>query len=139
MIINYKGNKPTRKHENDAGSDLTASSLTYDSRTRKVIYKTNTNVSIPEGFVGILAARSSIRNYDLLMSNSVRIIDVGFTGEIEVTFDFTGLLLPDSKIYKKGDRIAQLIIIPYIKVTYEEVDELIGGERGNNGHGSTGE
>jgi dUTP pyrophosphatase len=81
--------------------------------------------------------RSSIRNYDLVLSNSVGVIDSGYRGEIMATF-LKGKPHDPDKIYKVGDRIAQLVIMPVPLVQYTEVDELSETERNTSGHGSTG-
>jgi len=80
--------------------------------------------------------RSSVRNQDLILSNSVGVIDSGYRGEIQATFKKTNGL--DSIKYKVGERGAQIIIIPYPKVTIIESDELSDTERGEGGFGSTG-
>ena len=79
-------------------------------------------MEIPEGFVGLVFPRSSIRKYDLTLSNSVGVIDSGYRGELQATFKKTNGL--DSLAYKVGDRIAQIMIIPYPPIQFVEVDEL---------------
>ena len=69
------------------------------------------------------------------MSNSVGVIDCGYTGEVQVTFNYSNL----DSIYDNGDRIAQLVLVPFVKPTFKEVEEFTPhSDRGNNGHGSTG-
>jgi len=118
----------------DAGADLVATSIDM-SRDAQIVYTTGIAVEIPEGMVGLIFPRSSIRNYDLIMSNSVGVIDSGYRGEIMVTFNLKN---PWSEIYNVGDRIAQLVIIPVPLAQYVEVDELSETQRGIAGHGSTG-
>jgi dUTP pyrophosphatase len=118
----------------DAGADLVATSL-EERGDQQVVYGTGLAVEIPEGMVGLVFPRSSVRNYDLVMSNSVGVIDSGYRGEIMVTFNIKN---PWHQIYDIGDRIAQLIIIPVPLVQYKQVDELSETERGKEGHGSTG-
>jgi dUTP pyrophosphatase len=126
--------KPKFGKPGDAGADLVATSIDT-SRELQVVYGTGLAVEIPEGMVGLVFPRSSIRNYDLVMSNSVGVIDSGYRGEIMVTFNLKN---PWADIYKVGDRIAQLIIMPVPLVQYKEVDELSETNRGTGGHGSTG-
>jgi dUTP pyrophosphatase len=83
--------------------------------------------------MGLVFPRSSIRKTDLLLSNSVGVIDAGYRGEIQATFKKTG-----GAVYKIGDRGAQLIIIPHPIVEWNEVNELNNTERGEGGFGSTG-
>jgi dUTP pyrophosphatase len=121
----------------DAGADLVATSVDASSREGQIVYGTGLAVEIPEGMVGLVFPRSSIRNYDLVMSNSVGVIDSGYRGEIMATFNLKNPWSPDD-VYKVGDRIAQLIIMPVPLIQYKEVDELSETQRGTGGHGSSG-
>lgn len=125
---------PKFAHKTDAGADLTATSMDF-SRDRQVVYGTGLCVEIPEGMVGLLFPRSSVRNQDLIMSNCVGVIDAGYLGEIMVTFNLKN---PWADIYKVGDRIAQLVIVPVPLVQFVEVDQLSETERNTSGYGSTG-
>lgn len=116
----------------DAGLDFTAVSKSIDSNGN-IVYGTGLAVEIPTGHVGLLFPRSSISNYSLLMSNSVGVIDSGYRGEI-----ICKMKQSNFKSYVIGDRIAQLIIVPYPAIEFEEVDELSTTERGDGGYGSTG-
>jgi len=130
--------KPKFGKPGDAGADLVATSISINtSREQQIVYGTGLAVEIPEGMVGLVFPRSSIRNYDLAMSNSVGVIDSGYRGEIMVTFNFTSRT-PDNLMYKVGDRIAQLVIVPVPLIQYAEVNELSETQRGEQGHGSTG-
>lgn len=127
--------KPKFGKPGDAGADLVATSVKLN--TNQVIYGTGIAVEIPEGMVGLVFPRSSIRNYDLAMSNSVGVIDSGYRGEIMVTFNVKNPSEPQ-EIYTEGDRIAQLVIVPVPLIQYTEVEELSETQRGTDGHGSTG-
>lgn len=118
----------------DAGLDLVATQI-ISQDTQQVTYGTGLAVEIPEGYVGLIFPRSSIRKYELALSNSVGVIDSGYRGEIQATFNtrYYGEI-----VYKKGDKIAQLVIIPYPQVELYESDELSESERGSGGFGSTG-
>jgi len=129
---------PKFAHKTDAGADLTATSADF-SRDRQVVYGTGLAIEIPEGMVGLLFPRSSVRNTDLVMSNCVGVIDSGYLGEIMVTFNFNfNSRTPGNLIYQVGDRIAQLVIMPVPLVQYTEVEELSETERNTSGYGSTG-
>ena len=125
---------PRYSKPGDAGMDLTATSK-IDNTTFQCTYGTGISVEIPEGYVGLVFPRSSIRNTELILSNSVGVIDSGYRGEIQATFIKTNGL--ESWDYKIGDRIAQLIIIPYPQIEFEEVEELSQTDRGIGGFGST--
>lgn len=121
----------------DAGMDLTAISLTYDEDHDSYIYGTGLAIEIPEGYVGFLFPRSSNRKTSSYMTNHVGVIDSGYRGEIIITYknrDYDYHKPP----YNKGDRVAQLIIMPYPTINLVEVEELSETERGEGGHGSTG-
>jgi len=134
--------KPKFGKPGDAGADLVAiSEIVHDEEFyHTVVYGTGISVEIPEGMVGLLFPRSSIRDTNLIMTNSVGVIDSGYRGEIMVTFN---VIDPELEMsvpgrYKIGDRIAQLVIMPVPLVQFVEVDELSETERGTGGHGSTG-
>lgn len=125
---------PSYATAGDAGLDMVATDLRdwHD----QVVYMTGIAVEIPEGHVGLLFPRSSIRKYQLSLSNSVGVIDSGYRGEIQFTFNKTSG--PASQKYKIGERIGQLVIIPYPIIEAVEVAELSDSERGEGGFGSTG-
>lgn len=132
--LNQEAVIPAYAHTTDAGLDLTATSATYDENTSSWIYGTGLAIEIPEGYVGLLFPRSSIYKTDMQMTNCVGVIDSGYRGEIKAIFR-GGYL---ARHYDIGDRIAQLIILPYPQVTLNEVSELSTTDRGTGGHGSTG-
>lgn len=125
---------PAYAKPGDAGMDLTA--ISHEYKNGNHIYGTGLAIEIPKGHVGLLFPRSSNRDTRAYLTNHVGVIDSGYRGEIKVTFknvDLTAL-----EPYKVGDRIAQLMIIPYPKINLVEVDKLSETERGTGGHGSTG-
>ena len=126
---------PTYAKVGDAGMDLVATNIKSNT-TFDITYGLGIALEIPEGFVGLVFPRSSIRKYDLALSNSVGVIDSGYRGELQATFKKTNGL--DSLSYNIGDRVAQLIIIPHPTIEFEEVNELSNTERGEGGFGSTG-
>ena len=127
---------PTYAKSGDAGMDLVATSMKFDGT--QITYGTGLAMEIPEGFVGLAFPRSSIRKTDLSLSNSVGVIDSGYRGEIQATFNQKALSKKGSLLYGVGDRIMQIIIIPYPPIEFEEVNELNNTERGQGGFGSTG-
>ena len=135
-IIDVNINTPKLSYakEGDAGIDLTATSKRYDENGN-VCFGTNRAFEIPKGYVGLLSPRSSNAKKDLLLSNSVGVLDSGYRGEVLFKFKRT---LRDANMYEIGDRIGQLIIMPYPQIEFEEVEELSKTERGSGGYGSTG-
>lgn len=133
---------PSYAKPGDAGLDLTAVSYDYKEDIDCHVYGTGIAVEIPEGYVGLVYPRSSNRKTDAYMTNHVGVIDSGYRGEIMVSFKLRdykeGQIQQLFKPYEVGDKIAQLIIVPYPKIEFKVVDELSTTERGENGHGSTG-
>lgn len=128
---------PTYGTEYSAGADLYA--LISDDLEIKpqetVIIPTGIAMEIPNGYVGLIYARSSLgTKKGLTPANKVGVIDSDYRGEIKVV-----LFNQSNKIQTitKNERIAQIIITPYIKVQFQEVDELSNTIRGEGGFGST--
>ena len=126
---------PSYSKPGDAGMDLTVTEV-YKNSDTEVTYGFGIALEIPEGYVGLVFPRSSIRKTDLLLTNAVGVIDSGYRGEIQATFKKTQG--DGSVIYEPNERGAQIIILPYPKVSMKEVDELSETERGEGGFGSTG-
>jgi dUTP pyrophosphatase len=135
--INENAVIPKYAKNSDAGLDLVATSIISET-PKQITYGTGIAMEIPEGFVGLVFPRSSIRKYDLTLSNSVGVIDSGYRGELQATFNKTNHSLQRVDDYKVGDRIAQIIILPYPPIEFNEVNELSDSERGEGGFGSTG-
>lgn len=125
---------PKYAKDGDAGLDLTATAYKVNEKGQYV-YTSDLALEIPDGYVGLLFPRSSICKKDLEMTNSVGVIDSNYRGPIKSVFNPT---CEDPEIYELGERFAQLIIIPYPKIEFEEVEELSETERGIGGYGSTG-
>ena len=129
---------PTRGSEEAAGADLYAcidEPITIVTDGNAII-PTGIACDFPEGYFGAMVVRSSIgikRHMGLM--NQVGIIDNDFKNEILI-----GIHNDDNRpqVIEPGERIAQLILLPYVKVEIKEVDELSESERGLNGIGSTG-
>ena len=132
----------------DAGMDLVATTIIKDT-PEQITYGMGIALEIPEGFVGLIFPRSSVRKTGLDLSNAVGVCDSGYRGELQATFNkiFGGERFYDetkntedtsNDFYKVGDRIAQIMIIPYPPIEFKEVDELSDSERGDGGFGSTG-
>lgn len=131
---------PARGSGSAAGCDLYACSnhrggcVIQPHQTVKV--NTGIAVEIPEGYFGAVFARSGLASKKgLRPANCVGVIDSDYRGEILVALHND----TDTKqIFADGERIAQLVIMPYLPVEFCEVDELSETERGAGGFGSTG-
>ena len=139
---------PSYAKVGDAGMDLVATSIISDT-PEQITYGMGIALEIPEGFVGLIFPRSSVRKTGLDLSNAVGVVDSGYRGELQATFNKlfgTERMYDEAKntedksinFYKIGDRIAQIMIIPYPPIEFKEVDELSNSERGEGGFGSTG-
>lgn len=144
---------PNKAHPSDAGFDLTAVSLDLDQEGN-VVYQTGIAVEIPEGYVGLVFPRSSVSKKGLVLTNGVGVIDSNYRGGISFKFRpaISGTVLGKdqrgayiihsamhaSRVYEVGERIGQLVIIPYPNVEFEETDNLSDTDRGAGGYGSTG-
>ena len=118
----------------DAGMDLYATSESYDEHGNYV-YGTGLAMEIPKGYVGLIFPRSSISKTSHSLRNAVGVIDSGYRGEIIFKFSIN---THNSPVYEVGERIGQMIIMPYPQVEFEEAFELSKTERGKGGYGSTG-
>lgn len=119
----------------DAGMDLVA--ISKDENGMFVEYGTGLAVELEDGYVGLIFPRSSISKYHLSMANSVGVIDSGYRGEIKVRFKKTSTTAYEN-VYNVGDKICQLIVMPFPKIEIEEASELSNTERGVGGFGSSG-
>lgn len=124
---------PTKAHAADAGFDLRACKVKrvgFD----EIVCHTGLAFEIPDGHVGLLFPRSSIARTAMMLKNSVGVLDSCYRGE--VTFKFRQLDNGDT--YNVGDKIGQIIIMPYPEIVFVESDNLSDTERGSGGYGSTG-
>lgn len=126
---------PIYAKDGDAGMDLVATSI-VNEEVFQITYGLGVSMEIPKGFVGLVFPRSSIRKYDLSLTNCVGVIDSGYRGELQATFRKERGVA--SKKYEVGDKICQIMIIPYPPIEFKEVEELTNTERGEGGFGSTG-
>jgi dUTP diphosphatase len=128
---------PRYSHPGDAGLDLfSAEDLTLKPGQRAML-GTGIAVAIPEGYAGFVQPRSGLaKRHGMSLVNSPGLVDSGYRGEIKVIAINHD---PDEAIeIKRGDRIAQMVIVPVASAEVIEVAELPESERGGRGFGSTG-
>jgi len=123
---------PLYAKEGDAGMDLTAVSM--ETSGKFIEYNLGFSLELPKNYVALIFPRSSISNKVMYLTNSVGIIDSGFRGNITVRFRRN---MPGVELYDIGDKVAQMIIIPYPNIELELVDKLSTTERGKGGYGHT--
>lgn len=124
---------PTRAHSTDAGLDLYARETKVIPPKNRVFFDTGVHIELPPFTMGEIRSKSGLmKNHGITTDGT---IDVGYTGSIGVT-----LFNNSNKYYtvNKGDKIAQLVIVPIIIPNLEFVNELDETERGEGGFGSTG-
>lgn len=133
---------PKYANPGDAGLDLVAIdngvhmiSHGGDKPVGYYRYKTGLAFQIPKGHVGLIFPRSSISNTGLFLTNAVGVLDSGYRGEIEFRFKAAQ---DNPSVYKKGDKIGQLVIMPFPEINLVEVELLDGSARGEGGFGSSG-
>ena len=128
---------PQQAHAGDAGFDLVAAEEISLKPFERALVKTGIAVAVPEGYAGYVQPRSGLAwKSGLGLVNSPGLIDSGYRGEIKV---IVINLDPDNVIdIPRGDRIAQLVILPVPSISITEVKELPASARGSGGFGSTG-
>lgn len=155
--LNPKAKLPTKNHITDAGFDLYAveDAILYSGTSTKI--DTGIAVEIPEGYVGVIFDRSSMGAKGI--HRHCGVIDSSYRGPLIVCLNNTNLpqveykeheryyevdphnevvVNPDIYEVKRGDKIAQMLILPVPAVVVEEVDELGESDRGAKGFGSSG-
>ena len=133
IMLDEGAKMPTRAHPWDAGLDLYANEDGYIRCNQNRTFDTGTHIAIPEGCVGLVKSKSGLMvNHGIITDGT---IDAHYTGPIKVClFNHGG-----SKYeVNKGDKIAQLVIVPCLLPELELVDSLEETDRGDNGFGSTG-
>ena len=135
--LNEKAVIPTYGTEYSAGADLYAVGEKYEIEPHKtVLVKTGISMEIPEGYAGLIFARSGMASKrGLAPANKVGVIDADYRGEIMVALHNHSDV---KQIVEEGERVAQISIVPFLKVEFEECEELSETVRGAGGFGSTG-
>ena len=129
---------PVYGSEQSAGADL-YSRLTEDvviEPGQTVIIRTGLSVEIPEGYAGLIYARSGLASKKgLAPANKVGVIDSDYRGEVMVALHNHGTV---SRTVSDRERIAQLVITPVLRADFQETEDLSQTDRGEGGFGSTG-
>jgi dUTP pyrophosphatase len=128
---------PSYAKSGDAGADLsTAIDFTIAPGERKLI-PTGISIALPDGYAAFVHPRSGLAiKYGVSMVNTPGTIDAGYRGELQVIL--INHDLTQSASFKKGDRIAQLVIQKIERAEFVEVTQLPGSQRASGGFGSTG-
>lgn len=136
MKVRCEGHKPTYTNKFAAGLDLKSNTDISIHPGQIVDIESKLAVEIPSGYFGMVVARSGLSyKRQIKLINDVGIIDEDYRGDIGIRLINEG---KEPYKIKSGDRVAQMIIIPYIQVELEYVEELNETERGTGGFGHTG-
>ena len=135
--LNENATVPTYGTEYSAGADLYNLNEAVTIPAHKtVLIHTGISVEIPEGYAGLIYARSGLASKrGLAPANKVGVIDADYRGEVMVALHNHSDI--DATV-DAGERVAQLVVTPFLKVEYQLADELSDTVRGAGGFGSTG-
>ena len=127
---------PQRAHPGDAGVDLHARVDAVLAAGKWGMIPTGIAIAIPDGYVGLVAPRSGLAAlHGVSVVNGPGVVDAGYRGEINVILINQG---HEPVVFSRGDRIAQLVVVPVAIPELTEVDELPESARGRGGFGSSG-
>ncbi len=128
---------PAYAHPGDAGADLVTTSDVTIAPGERAMVGTGIALALPNGFAAFVHPRSGLAHrLGVSIVNTPGTVDAGYRGEIKVLLVNHDLREPAS--FKRGDRIAQLVVQRVERARFHEVDRLPGSARGANGYGSTG-
>lgn len=132
FAVDEGGFAPVREHKTDAGVDLRTPRNVIISPHSSEFVDLLVRVEIPKGYVGLLTSKSGLMNKEIKTTGT---IDCGYSGTIgcRIFNHSDGHVL-----FKRGDKVTQLVVMPCITDEVETVDEIKAGDRGENGFGSTG-
>ena len=128
---------PTYATNGSLGMDLYSVDCKYDAEIDAFIYYTGLAVELPEGYGMFPIPQSRNRNTECYIPNTPGLVDGDYRGEVQVTYK-TRDRFSRVQPFKVGEKCGQIVILPCPKIEFEEVEELSKTERGNGGHGSTG-
>ena len=138
--IKFTGHQPTRATSGSAAYDLRYTPKDGDSIVVRhgdtEVLPTGLSIELPEGYAALVCSRSGLAaKHGIQVLNAPGVIDSDYRGEIGVILHNTG---DNNVIFRAGDRIAQLMIVPVLSVDWVSVEALGETDRGNGGFGSTG-
>jgi dUTP pyrophosphatase len=127
---------PSRARPDDAGLDLHSRVDVTLGPSERALVPTGISLAIPAGYTGLVVPRSGLAaRHGIGLVNSPGVVDAGYRGELQVALINHGA---EPLTLRRGDRVAQLVVVPVSTVELVEVDELPASTRGEGGFGSTG-
>lgn len=137
VVVDSPGQLPGYARPGDAGADLRSTLDVTIAPGQRVLVPTGVRIALPAGHVGLVTPRSGLAaRTGLSIVNSPGVIDSGYRGEVLVCLVNLDPLEPIE--LAAGDRIAQLLVMPFVTADFTPVDALDETERGAGGYGSTG-
>lgn len=128
---------PSYEHPGDAGADLVTTVDVTLAPGERALLPTGIAIALPTGYAAFVHPRSGLAaRHGVSLVNAPGTVDAGYRGEIKVSVINLDAASPVS--FRRGDRIAQLVIQPVVRATFHEVRRLPGSARGSGGFGSTG-
>jgi dUTP pyrophosphatase len=128
---------PSYEHPGDAGADLRTTEACALEPGERTVLPTGVSIALPEGYAAFVHPRSGLAaRHGVTVLNAPGTVDAGYRGEIRVTLLNTDRTMPVT--FRRGDRIAQLVVQRVDHADFVPVDELPGSVRGAGGFGSTG-
>lgn len=128
---------PAYEHPGDAGADLTTTVDVTLAPGERALVPTGVAIALPDGFAAFVHPRSGLAaRFGVALVNAPGTVDAGYRGEIKVSVINLDPTRP--VVFRRGDRIAQLVIQPVVRAVFHEVALLPGSQRGSGGFGSTG-
>lgn len=124
---------PQRAHDTDGGLDIRTPVDAYVRAGGSTVIDTGVHIQLPPCTVCMIKSKSGLNTKDGIVSEGV--IDEGYTGTILVKLYNHGT---EAKQFSRGDKITQLVVLPVLYVKVKQAEEIQGGDRGDNGFGSTG-
>lgn len=128
---------PQYAHPGDAGADLVTTVDAELAPGERVLLPTGIALALPDGYAAFVHPRSGLAaRYGVSLVNAPGTVDAGYRGEIQVSV--INLDPRETVRFRRGDRIAQLVIQRVARARFHEVERLPGSHRGSGGFGSTG-
>ena len=128
---------PTYATDGSCGMDVYSIDCEYKSDIDCFVYHTGLAFEIPDGYGLFPIPQSRNRRTDFYMPNTPGLVDVDYRGEVVLSYKSRDKYLKNQP-FKVGEKCGQLVLLPCPKIEFEEVEELSETERGEKGHGSTG-
>jgi dUTP pyrophosphatase len=128
---------PSYEHPGDAGADLVTTVDATLAPGERALLPTGIAIALPDGYAAFVHPRSGLAvRFGVSLVNAPGTVDAGYRGEIRVSV--INLDPHHPVVFRRGDRIAQLVIQPVVRARFHEVERLPGSARGDGGFGSTG-